>query len=159
MSWVPVFIIVFELWLMSVTLVGAPDTNEVLGSAAKVLAYTKARPNIDSFVIVPVHHTGCQACTPLYRAGDSLLGACVTKGFTLVFAAPVNRYNQWATLNKSGSYPVRTVPDIAHQLTRIIGSTIHSPRALVVVGRRYRIVPLSTDSLCGAMAELTARIR
>lgn len=128
--------------------------DAVHAALPEVLANTKLRYGADSYVIVPVHFTGCPTCVKIYLAGNKLLDDCATKGYSLVYIAPVNRRVQWASLDKANSYPVKTIPDLQHKLTKAIGSTADEQRVLVVRGTRYRIVKYDIHEICKAMAEV-----
>ncbi|MBU3680061.1 MAG: hypothetical protein FGM32_10730, partial [Candidatus Kapabacteria bacterium] len=84
--------------------------DAVRSALPEVLASTKLRYGTDSYVIVPVHFTGCPTCVKIYLPGDKMLDKCSAKGYSLVFIAPVNRRVLWASADKAGSYPVKTIP-------------------------------------------------
>lgn len=130
------------------------DDQAVWKELGEVLAETRFRATEDSYVVVPIHFTGCPSCVKIYIRGDDLLDGCSTRGFGLVYIAPVDRRVQWSALTRSNSYPVKTVPDVQHKLTKAIGSSPDSQKALVVSGMQYRIVAYDITAICAAMAEL-----
>lgn len=138
--------------LMTSIITAADDA--VHAALPELLAGTELRYGADSYVIVPVHYTGCATCVKIYLAGSKLLDDCATKGYSLVYIAPVNRRVQWASLDKANSYPVKTIPDVQQKLTKAIGSSADDQRALVVRGTSYRIVRYDINEICKAMAEL-----
>lgn len=130
------------------------DDQAVWKALGEVLAETRFRATEDSYVVVPVHFTGCPSCVKIYIRGDDLLDGCSTRGFGLVYIAPVDRRVQWSALTRSNSYPVKTIPDMRHQLTEAIGSTPKTQKAIVVHRGQYRIVAYDITAICAAMAEL-----
>lgn len=144
---------VFMYIIMFTSIVTAAD-DAVRSALPEVLANTALRYGKDSYVIVPVHFTGCPTCVKIYLPGAKMLEKCSTKGYSLVFIAPVNRRVLWASANKAGSYPVKTIPDVQSKLTRAIGSSPEEQRALVVRGTYYRIVRYDINEICKAMEEL-----
>lgn len=144
--------ILFALVVMTSMILAADDA--VHAALPEVLASTKLRYGADSYVIVPVHFTGCPTCVKVYFAGNKLLDDCSVKGYSLVYIAPVNRRVQWSSLDKASSYPVKTIPDVQQRLTKAIGSSADDQRALVVRGTSYRIVKYDINEICKAMAEL-----
>ncbi|MBU3680063.1 MAG: hypothetical protein FGM32_10740 [Candidatus Kapabacteria bacterium] len=147
-------VLLLFVWSISCTLSISAAGDPVHEALEVVLQETAIRRGVDSYVIVPVHHTGCPGCVKEYLAGPDLLDECSTSGYRLVYIAPVNRRVQWSTIDHSNSYPVKTVPDVQRKLTKAIGSSPDSPKALVVSGMHYRIVAYDITAICAAMAEL-----
>lgn len=144
--------LLFAFVFMTTMITAADDA--VQQALPEVLSSANLRYGANSYVIVPVHFTGCATCVKVYLAGTTLLDECAAKGYSLVYIAPVNRRVQWASLDKANSYPVKTIPDVQQKLTKAIGSSVNHQRALVVRGTTYRIVRYDINEICKAMADL-----